>query len=161
MRTGIAILGLALACSLALAEVPEANRPKADGSVLLLATNAVTHGRTIRYEPQPHKNTIGYWTKAEDWVSWEFEVDRPGRFEITLTQSCGKASGGSEVAFNVGDQTIKDIVPETGSFTTWTNRTIGVFHFASAGTFTLSVRPLRKPGLAVMDLRAVKLSPRK
>src|ERR1044072_1350534 len=46
------------------AHVPKADEQRADGSIVLLATNAVTHGKQIRYEPQPHKNTIGYWTKT-------------------------------------------------------------------------------------------------
>ncbi len=141
------------------AEIRPANEQKADGSIVLLATNAVVHGKTIRYEPQPHKNTIGYWTKAEDWVSWDFKVTQPGKFEVTLTQACGKGSGGSEVNYSIGEQVIKDIVPETGSFTTWTNRSIGTFTLERAGEFQISVKPVKKPGLAVMDLRAITLRP--
>ena len=32
------------------------------GAVVLHARHATVHGRTLRYEPQPHKNTVGYWT---------------------------------------------------------------------------------------------------
>lgn len=141
------------------ADTPKANEQRADGSIVLLATNAVTHGKQIRYEPQPHKNTIGYWTKVEDWVSWDFAVTKPGKFSVTLTQACGKGSGGSEVAFTIGEQTIKDIVPDTGAFTNWVQRTIGTFNLSTAGTYTVSVKPLKKPGLAVMDLRAITLKP--
>ena len=141
------------------AEILPANVQRADGSIVLLATNAVVHGKTIRYEPQPHKNTIGYWTKAEDWAGWDFKVTQPGKFEVTLTQACGKGSGGSEVNFSIGEQTIKDVVPETGSFTTWTNRTIGTFTLERAGEFQITVKPVKKPGLAVMDLRAITLRP--
>ena len=143
------------------ADVPKANEQKPDGSIVLLATNAAVHGKTIRYEPQPHKNTIGYWTKAEDWVSWDFKVNTPGKFDVTLTQACGKGSGGSEVAFTIGEQTIKDIVPDTGAFTNWVQRTIGSFTLANAGTYTISVKPITKPGLAVMDLRAITLTPKR
>jgi hypothetical protein len=143
------------------AEIPKANEQKTDGTIVLLATNATIHGKTIRYEPQAHKNTIGYWTKAEDWVSWDFKVNTPGKFDVTLTQACGKGSGGSEVAFTIGEQTIKDVVPDTGAFTNWVRRTIGSFTFASAGTYTIAVKPVTKPGLAVMDLRAIALSPKK
>ncbi len=142
------------------AEVPKANEQKADGTILLLATNAVVHGKTIRYEPQPHKNTIGYWTKADDWVSWDFKVNKPGSFDVTLTQACGKGSGGSEVAFSMGEQIIKDIVPDTGAFTNWVQRTIGSFSTSTAGVYTIAVKPVKKPGLAVMDLRAITLTPR-
>ena len=150
---------LCVATSVFAADFPKANEQRGDGSIVLLATNAVTHGKQIRYEPQPHKNTIGYWTKAEDWVSWDFVVTKPGTFSVTLTQACGKGSGGSEVAFTIGDQTIKDTVPDTGAFTNWVQRTIGIFNLATAGTHTITVKPLKKPGLAVMDLRAITLKP--
>jgi len=142
------------------AEIPKANEQRPDGAIVLLATNATVHGKTIRYEPQPHKNTIGYWTKAEDWVSWDFKVNTPGKFDVALTQACGKGSGGSEVAFTIGEQTIKDVVPDTGAFTNWVQRTIGSFTLARPGTFTISVKPITKPGLAVMDLRAITLTPK-
>jgi len=155
------MLALAMLCLAYGAEIPDANRQRPDGTIVLLATNAITHGKTIRYEPQPHKNTIGYWTKAEDWVSWDFIVTKPGVFDVNLTQSCGKGSGGSEVLFTIDAQTIRDVVPETGSFTTWTNRTIGTFALERAGAYTISVKPVKKPGLAVMDLRAIQLTPKR
>ena len=152
---------LSLASPTSAADAPKATHQHADGTITLLATNAVTHGNTIRYEPQPHKNTIGYWTRAEDWVSWDFKVSHPGTFDVTLTQACGKGSGGSEVIFSIGAQTIHDIVPDTGAFTNWTNRTIGTFTLNEKGAYTISVKPIKKPGLAVMDLRQIALTPRK
>ncbi len=155
------IAAIALAPSLVpAAEIRRANEQKADGTIVLLATNATVHGKTIRYEPQPHKNTIGYWTKAEDWVSWDFKVNAPGKFEVMLTQACGKGSGGSEVDFILGGQIIKDIVPDTGAFTNWTNRVIGTFTLSTASDYSIEVKPQKKPGLAVMDLRAITLQPR-
>ena len=154
-----AILLLALRSTPA-ADIRPANEQKPDGSIVLLATNAVTHGKNIRYEPQPHKNTIGYWTRADDWVSWDFKVTKPGTFEVKLTQACGKGSGGSEVNFSVSEQVIKDFVPDTGAFTNWTNRVIGTFTFAQPGDYSVEVKPVKKPGQAVMDLRAITLTPR-
>jgi hypothetical protein len=130
-----------------------------DGSVTLHARVATPHGRTIRYEPQPHKNTIGYWTKAEDWVSWDFTLTKPGAFSVEMTQACGKGSGGSDYVLTVGGQTLKDTVPDTGAFTNFIQRTIGTVKLAAPGAYTLAVKPVRKPGLAVMDLRAVTLKP--
>ena len=146
------------AFGLGAAELPQANHQRDDGSIVLLATNAVTHGKNIRYEPQPHKNTIGYWTRADDWVSWDFKVTKPGTFEVKLTQACGKGSGGSEVNFSVSEQVIKDFVPDTGAFTNWTNRVIGTFTFAQPGDYSVEVKPVKKPGQAVMDLRAITLT---
>ena len=134
-------------------------RQAADGSITLLAKDATTHGTTIRYEPQPHKNTIGYWTKAEDWVSWDFKLNTPGKFTLELTQACGKGSGGSDYTVTIDTQTLTDKVPDTGAFTNFVNRRIGQVKLDKPGNYTVSVKPLTKPGLAVMDLRAITLFP--
>jgi len=84
---------------------------------LLHARDAFTHGSTIRYEPQPNKNTIGYWTKLDDWVSWDFLVDQPGIYEAEILQGCGKGSGGSEVEFSIAAQTLKVTVQDSSGFT--------------------------------------------
>ena len=132
-----------------------------NGSFTLLAKDATTHGTTIRYEPQPHKNTIGYWTKKEDWVSWDFKLHTPGKFTLELTQACGEGSGGSDYTVTIGNQTLTDKVPDTGAFTNFVNRRIGTMKLDKPGNYTVSVKPLTKPGLAVMDLRAIKLIPDK
>ena len=129
-----------------------------DGSILLHARDVTIHGTTVRYEPDPHKNTVGYWTRKEDWVSWEFDVKRAGKFNVVMLQGCGKDSGGSEVEFSIGHQALKTTVEETGGFQKFVSRSIGAVDL-SVGTHTLCVKPLTKPGLAVMDLRQVTLEP--
>lgn len=128
------------------------------------------HGKTVRYEPQPHKNTIGFWTKVEDWVSWDFEVKTPGEYTVEILQGCGKGSGGSTVDFTLGeltskgefkpsDQSLPVTVEDTGGFQMFVAREIGKYTFAKPGKYILAVRPKTKPGVAVMDLRQVKLTP--
>ena len=131
----------------------------ADATVRLLAKDVAIHGKNVRYEPQPHKNTVGYWTDAKDWVSWDFKINQPGTFKVELTQACGKGSGGSEYIVEIDDQALRDIVPDTGSFTNFINRTIGQVKLAKPGNYTVSVKPIKKPGQAVMDLRAITLTP--
>jgi outer membrane protein assembly factor BamB len=131
----------------------------ADGALTLLGKDANIHGTTVRYEPQPHKNTIGYWTRAQDWVSWDFKLNQPGTFQLDLTQACGNRSGGSKYQVTIGSETLTDTMPETGAFTNFVTRTIGKVSLAQPGSYTLSVKPITKPGQAVMDLRAVMLKP--
>jgi hypothetical protein len=134
-------------------------RQAADGTVTLHARVATVHGTTVRYEPQPNKNTIGYWTKVDDWVSWDFEIAKPGRFKVEILQGCGQGSGGSEVDFSAAEQTLKVTVKDTGGFQNFENREIGEFKLGEPGRYTLKVKPKTKPGVAVMDLREVKFTP--
>jgi len=135
------------------------NPQAADGSVILPARTAEVHGVQLRYEPLPHKNTLGYWTRAEDWASWDFQLGKPGAFSVELLQGCGKGSGGSEVVITVAGEMLKMRVEDTGHFQNFKALTIGTVKINQPGRYTLTVKPLVKPGLAVMDLRAVTLRP--
>jgi hypothetical protein len=126
----------------------------ATGDIRLLAKDARVHGATARYEPQPHKNTIGYWTRVEDWVSWDFDVPTAGRYEVEVQQGCKE--GGSDVAVEVGGTTLKLTVVGTGHFQHFIQKTVGVVDL-TAGKQTLAVKPQTKQGAAVMDLRRVVL----
>src|SRR5262245_47299722 len=87
-----------------------------DGAIQLHASNAVVHGAMLRYEPQTNKNCLGFWTKAEDWADWSFEIKQAGEFEIEVWQGCGKGQGGSDVAVEVGGKRFDFVVEETGHF---------------------------------------------
>jgi len=139
--------------------VPLTVKPSEDGKLVLHARDAVIHGRTVRYEPEPHKNTVGYWTDAADWVSWQFEVIRPGKYAVEILQGCGKGSGGSTVEFRCADEVLQVTVQDTGGFQNFVARGIGKLKFDRANTYSLDVKPTKKPGLAVMDLRQVTLTP--
>ena len=130
----------------------------ADGVITLPAKDVTVHGANVRYEPKPEKNTVGYWSKMEDWVSWEFEVVKAGKFEVEALQGCGKGSGGAEVVFAVGEQVLTMTVEDTGGFQNFVPRKLGTLTLP-AGKFTLTVKPKTKPGGAVMDLRQVTLRP--
>ena len=130
----------------------------ATGDVRLHAKDARVHGQTLRYEPQPNKNVLGYWTNADDWADWEFEVATAGVYEVEIQQGCGKGSGGAEVAVDIDGQTLKFTVQDTGHFQNMILRTIGQVELAT-GKHSLAVKPKTKPGAAVMDLRRVVLRP--
>jgi acetyl esterase/lipase len=67
-----------------------------DGNITLPAHDSLTHGKLLRYEPQPHKNTIGYWANVKDTCEWHFYTDEAGTFDLHILQGCGKGQGGAE-----------------------------------------------------------------
>jgi arylsulfatase A-like enzyme len=130
-----------------------------DGTITLPAHTAEVHGTQLRFEPLPHKNTLGFWTRADDWASWEFTVTTPGRFAVELLQGCGKGQGGSEVELAVGGQSLQFTVEDTGHFQNFKAREIGTVKIDKAGRHTLTLKPKRKAAAAVMDVRSVTLKP--
>ena len=131
------------------------NRPA--GLIVLHAKDAAVHGQTLRYEDPPQKNTLGYWTNAGDWASWDVEVKHAGTYSVHVLQGCGQGSGGAEVEVTIDDaQPIKFTVQDTGHFQNFVPRAIGTMKL-EPGKHTLAVKPKSKPGVAVMDLRRVTL----
>jgi arylsulfatase A len=140
------------------------NTQRDDGTIDLPARTADVHGVMLRYEPLPHKQTLGYWVRADDWAEWRFDVRRPGDFRVEALIGCGNGSGGSQVEFRVAAeglaaQSLALAVPETGGFQQFVPLDLGVIELPAAGRYALEVRCASKPGPAVMDLRQVRLLP--
>lgn len=133
--------------------------PADDGKIVLPAHLAVPHGRLLRYEPQPHKNTIGYWADEADWVEWRFRASKPGSYRVQLLQGCGKGQGGSTVRLIVAGQTLEHSVEDTGHFQNFVEKTVGTVTLEKAGDQVLEIRALKKAKGAVMDVRQVRLDP--
>jgi hypothetical protein len=129
------------------------------GRIVLHSSKAQVHGTHLRYEPEEHKNTLGYWSDPSDWASWTFDVSQPGTYKIHLWQGCGKTNGGSEVSIICAGQTSAFIVEDTGGYQNFKEREIGSVTFSKPGPQTLEVRPKTKTGNGVMDLQKVVLIP--
>ena len=130
-----------------------------DGAIVMHSRTAEVHGTMLRYEPLPHKTTLGYWVNVGDYATYEFTVAKPGRFTVEVLQGCGKGQGGSDVEVRVGDQKVKFVVEDTGHFQNFKARDIGVVAIDPPGRHTLEIRPLKKAAAAVMDVRQVTLKP--
>jgi Cytochrome P460 len=114
-------------------------------------------GPKLLYETSPKKNTLGYWVRQDDYAAWEFEVVEPGNYRVQVLQGCGKGSGRAEVSLQVGTQELRMTVEDTGHFQNFVWKEIGQLSFTVTGTHKLTVKPITKPGVAVMDLRQIRL----
>lgn len=131
-----------------------------EGVITIRARTGQVHGVMLRYEPLPHKDTLGYWVRPDDWASFEFEVKTPGKFDVEMLVGCGNGSGGSEVEVTIGEQKLNFTVQETGGFQNFVPRMIGEVNLEKGGRYMLTVKAVKKPGVAVMDLRQVRLLPK-
>lgn len=138
-------------------------RKGADGSFYLPAHLATTNGEKIRYEPQPNKNTVGYWVGKQDAARWTIKNDKPGRFNVAILQGCGKGQGGSAATMNFS-MPVKDYQPkidfevvETGHFQNFQWVHVGEVTLRNATEVEISVRPKQIKKAALMDIRAIHL----
>ena len=137
---------------------------KADGSFYLPAHLASVTGEKVRYEPQPYKNTLGYWTGKKDSVTWTIRLDKPGRYNVSILQGCGKGQGGSKAVIrfvrpraDADETTIGFEVLETGHFQNFQWRHLGEIKLAEAAVIEVTVQPDQIKKNALMDVRAVHL----
>jgi hypothetical protein len=153
----------------------EAIEASPDGGYQLAACKGTTVGSTLRYEPQPHKNTVGYWTQANDRVRWSIKIDKAGQFNVGVLQGCGAGQGGSQAEFRLigpmpasssvdtTDSTpIADRVPfdvlETGHFQNFQWRQIGIVTAKEPGIYFVEIAPSKIAKAALMDVRRVELT---
>ncbi len=144
----------------------------ADGSFYLPAHEAKTLGEKIRYEPQPFKNTVGYWAGAQDSAAWQIHVLRPGKFNLELLQGCGAGYGGSTALVEITQRSqsgepketsgnlacsLEFEVFETGHFQNFVWRHLGEVELPEPGFYEVRFSPKRIKKAALMDVRAVHL----
>ncbi|HLX63495.1 MAG TPA: hypothetical protein VKX17_19655 [Planctomycetota bacterium] len=144
--------------TLTLTPAPEGKPIAQDGdlSITLHARDATVHGVNMRFEPKPEKNTLGWWSNAKDWASWEFELKKPGKFIVFAMHG---SNGGSEIEIAVGEQKLNWTTKNTGSYHTFTFLEVGTLNLDTPGPVALTLKPTKKSGGGIMDLREVILLP--
>jgi len=136
---------------------PKKSSPAGAGAIVLAAKDAKVHGSKLRFEPQPQKDTLGFWVNRDDWAEWTFTAPHAGSFDVQILQGAGKGSGGAEIEIAVAGQTLSTKIEETGHFQRFVPRIVGRVTLEADRPVTLSLRAKTKPGVAVMDLRQIVL----
>lgn len=130
-----------------------------NGSIVLNAKDATTWSENMRYEPKAEKNCLGFWTSENDLAEWEFQVAKPGRYKVTLTQGCGGGNQGSEVEVKHAGQSLKFKTEDTGGFQNWKDLTLGEIEIKGTGKQRLLIEPVNKVKSAILDVQKVVLTP--
>lgn len=130
-----------------------------DGTIELTAKSATTYSESMRYEPKPEKNCLGFWKEQEDWAEWVFDVSQPGQFEVLLEYGCGSGKADSRAAVLINDQTLEFTIADTGGYQSWREISVGTVHLKTKGENHLAILPLKLTGAALMDVRKVLLRP--
>ena len=136
---------------------PMGNSTPSDQScVILPASEATMHGEKVMYETGQHRDYIGVWTKASDYVSWGFSLENSGEYLVEMTLGCNPGQEGSTYALQVGDAELTSTVRVTGNWRTFTIEQLGTVTLET-GTHTLAVRPVNIAKNALMNIKRIHL----
>jgi hypothetical protein len=131
-----------------------------DGTLTLLATDCDVHAQSAKLEKKgDHPYNIGYWTNLNDTVTWDTTITHPGHFTVTLEYSLGGPPPGSEIHLEFGSDKSKTLpikLDPTKDFLDFKTIPAGSIDLP-AGPITITLRPTKKSGVAVMDLRQITL----
>lgn len=136
--------------------LPTAGQLQSDGSILLPAAGAEIYGPSLVYEGK--YGNLGFWCSTEDYARWTFDVPRSGDWRVELEFACDDGTAGSSIRFSTGTRLLTARVPGTGTwdeYRRWEAGTIDLHR----GRGQLIVTAPEKPGMALIDLKAIRLLP--
>ena len=132
-------------------------RSEANGSYLLGADAAELHGDQIKQETQGGQPNIGFWDKADDWVSWKVKFPKPGTYKVSA--STASPNGDVEFLVEAASQQLPGKASQTGSWAEFRETDIGQLKIEQPGDQTIKVRPKDAASWKAINLRFVKLAP--
>jgi alpha-L-fucosidase len=140
-----------------------------DGAVHLNAYLAEIHKAANSRISLDNRGVFQNWTNAGDWLSWEFQVLKPGRYRVTAVSSTMKDrtewDAGSKVKVELSGKTLEATMNEDAKapnpaspYWTYIDSNLGEIEIAKAGTYTLNLRPetiaaARRMGLTLVEVR--------
>ena len=135
-------------------------RPAKDGSLSLGAEDAEIHGHTTQLEGKKNgPKNIGYWRNADNWISWSGRIDKPGKYKVEMVYSCPSASKGTTFDLEIGAAKLDGTVAATDGWDDYKSHPIGEVTIDKPGPLEVVLRPKKKPGDAIMNLRSIALRP--
>lgn len=139
-------------------ETADETRQFADGRIVLTARDATVEGTKAKLESHPGNHRIGFWSNPADTVSWTWKPTRWGAYDVRLTYSTASPSG-SEIEITIGDTVLTEKLASTGSWYRYTTLPFGRVAIPTSGPLPVQVRCTKLVGGAVMNLKAITLTP--
>ena len=131
----------------------------ADGTLTLKATDAEITGNAQLETKAGNEQNIGHWTSTHDFVEWTVNVTKPGSFDVEFNYACDPKSGG-QITVSAGSVKLNVTIAPTKSWTDFTVAKVGQLKLDKAGPVTITIKPVKKQGEGLLNLRSVVLKPR-
>ena len=105
------------------------------------------------------QDSLGYWRTEGDYVEWEVEASRAGRYEVRAVVACKQGDHGGRLEVRVDDGQVKlgATVPSTGTWQVYRELSVGTVRL-EPGVHRISVHNGKASG-PLMKLRSLRLVP--
>ena len=136
-------------------------RQATDGKLLLTASTATitTKGARLTGKGSPAPYISG-WNDEAGGVEWNAEIKQAGSFLVTITYACNHSGAGSQLSFNVDNQSVTDLTIDTGSWDDYQPHELRQpLIISKTGMLKFTLVALKKKSAAFMKLRQVVLTP--
>lgn len=134
-------------------------KPENDGSLILSADSAYIHNnegsRDARVQHHHGVAHIGYWTDEEAWVEWNFNIGKPGQYEILAELAIENEKSRFHIGLPGEKKPVE--VHSTGGYGNYVIKSLGLIQIGKAGEYRLQVTP-DKECWEPINLRHVKLT---
>jgi alpha-L-fucosidase len=129
-----------------------------NGSLVLTAIDVDLHnqlGTDVRLESDRDGNFIGNWTDARAWASWQFSVEKTGKYDVIAELA---ADAPASIRMTVGTQKSDVVTAPTCGLQKFERLKFGQLTITTAGKQELSLKPQAKDW-KLMNLRSLTLTP--
>jgi sulfatase-like protein len=141
----------------------------------LPARDGVPHGHIARSASAPNCSYFKNWTSLEDSITWDVEIATAGKYEAVVNYTCAATNVGSTIELRLNGSRVRarvseahdpplqgaenDRVPRQGEsyVKDFKPMRLGTFELEK-GRGALTLRAIKIPGSAVMDVRSVVLT---
>jgi putative membrane-bound dehydrogenase-like protein len=127
-----------------------------NAGILLTAKQAELRGRQIIFEAD--LANLGYWHGADDHASWTIHVAQAGDYDVWLDAACAPTSAGNPFVVRAGTGELRGTASSTGAWSNYQKIKLGSMQLA-AGENRFTMQPSAAPRQALLDLKAIALTP--
>ncbi len=141
------------------AEIPEETttiQPDQKGGFILPAETASINGSGAKTEEKGGQTNIGFWDNAADFIYWNVNFSKPGKYHVKASTSTVHAN--AQAAVECGPEVLSAGVPQTGDWATFATADFGTLEIRQPGIQTLKLRAKDAASWRAINVRLVTLN---
>lgn len=102
---------------------------------------------------------IGCWTSLDSYPQWRIRIDRPGRYVVAIDYAIPCHRQGSRAEVEIGGKRLPLVAGNTGGWAEYVRLQVGQLDLEAGTEVPVKVVPIELPLGALMNLRAVYITP--